>query len=151
MAVAVYTIIGWQERDADPLGNTDWTPELLQNQYLRLWLFWHRHLAAQTLIAVLVDAVATAQTHDCGIVLPEPLADAPPVRTSGQTCGAGKARPVGSIGRASWPFQRLTQMSVQATSWSSARAPSRTSSRPATRVLAEPITNRGQGRCLPFS
>ena len=58
--------------------------------------FRHRHLAAQTLIAVLVDAVATAQDAR----LRHRAAGAAGRRatrpTSGRTCGAGKARPVGS-------------------------------------------------------
>ena len=96
--MAVYTVIGWRERDGDPLGNAGWTPALLQNRYIRLWLFRHRHLAAQTLIAALADAVATAQAQDRGIVLPELPGAArrtrPPVRLA-----VRPARPAGPTGR----------------------------------------------------
>jgi hypothetical protein len=88
VAVAVYTVIGWRERDGDPLGGADWTPALLQIRYIRLWRFRHRHLAAQTLIAVLADAVAVAQAEGRSIVLPAlrgPMAVAPPVRPAAQT------------------------------------------------------------------
>ena len=86
--MAVYTVIGWRERDGDPLGDTDWTATLLENRYIRLWLFQHRHLAAETLIAMLADAVAAAEAQDRGIVLPElpePVADTPPLRRAAQT------------------------------------------------------------------
>jgi hypothetical protein len=96
VAVAVYTVIGWRKRDGDPVGGADWTPALLQNRYIRLWLFRHRHLAAQTLIAVLADAVAVAQAQDRGIVLPElpePVKDAPPVRLAVPTRPDRPSRP----------------------------------------------------------
>ncbi len=95
VAVAVYIVIGWREQDGDRLGNADWTPGLLQNRYIRLWLFRHRHLAAQTLITVLADAVAVAQAQDRGIVLPElpkPAADAPPVRLAVRTLPEQRSR-----------------------------------------------------------
>ena len=97
VTVAVYTVIGWQERNGDPLGNAGWTTALLQHRSIRLWLFRHRHLAAQTLIAVLADAVAVAQAQDRGIVLPErpePVADAPAVQT-GDADSAMTAVPAG--------------------------------------------------------
>ena len=96
VAVAVYTVIGWRERDGDPLGGAGWTPALLQNRYIRLWLFRHRHLAAETLIAALADAVAAAPAQDRGIVLPEltgPMTDALPVRLAVQTGRDRPARP----------------------------------------------------------
>ena len=97
VAVAVYTVIGWRERDGDPLGGAGWTPTLLQNRYIRLWLFRHRHLAAETLIAALADAVAAAPAQDRGIVLPEltgPMTDALPVRLAVQT-GRDRGAPDG--------------------------------------------------------
>ena len=97
VAVAVYTVIGWRERDGDPLGGAGWTPALLQNRYIRLWLFRHRHLAAETLIAALADAVAAAPAQDRGIVLPEltgPMTDALPVRLAVQT-GRDRGAPDG--------------------------------------------------------
>jgi hypothetical protein len=65
-------------------------PGLLLNRYIRFWLFRHRDLAAQTLIARLADAVGVARARDRGIVLPalpepEPVRDAPPVRLAVST------------------------------------------------------------------
>jgi hypothetical protein len=55
-AVAVYVVIGWEPRNGDslePQGN--WMPDLLRNRYIRLWIFRHRHLAAERLITTTGD------------------------------------------------------------------------------------------------
>jgi hypothetical protein len=62
----------------------DWLPELLRNRYIRLWIFRHRHLAPERLIATLANALDTARDQHRDIVLPElsaaPIVPAPPVK-----------------------------------------------------------------------
>jgi hypothetical protein len=84
-AVAVYTVLGWGPWNGDILAPAaDWMPDLLQHRYVRLWIFRHRHLAAQKLIGTLAHAIdaARGQAHD--IVLPElpaaPVASVAPVK-----------------------------------------------------------------------
>ena len=76
--VAVYIVLGWGPRSGDILAPAaEWMPELLRLRYVRLWIFRHRHLAAQQLISTLADAIGAAhgQAHD--IVLPD--LSAPPI------------------------------------------------------------------------
>jgi hypothetical protein len=68
-AVAVYSVLGLPE-DGDILA-PDWTPALLRNRYIRLWIYRHRHWPANQLIATLVEAVDIARDRNRDIVLPE--------------------------------------------------------------------------------
>lgn len=112
-----------------PLGYAGWAPERLQNRYIRLWLFRHRHLAAQTLSQCGCGRPGTGSRHHAaGAAL------SGDERATSQTCGADPAR---RLDRARIVVIPTTDADVsQAASWSSAKAPLRACSRPATRVLA---------------
>jgi hypothetical protein len=82
--MAVYTVIGLSLLGDEMLAQSDWAPTLLDNPYIRHWIFRHRHLTAGPLIATLADALEAALAQDRGLVLTElsaeSVASAPPVK-----------------------------------------------------------------------
>jgi hypothetical protein len=68
-AAAVYPVLGLPE-DGDILA-PDWTPALLRNRYILLWIYRHRYWPADQLIATLIEAVDVARDRNRDIVLPE--------------------------------------------------------------------------------
>lgn len=69
VAVAVYATIG-SDGSGDRMP-TDREDALLGDRYIRLWLARHKHHGASWLISRLVEALETARSHKCGLVLPE--------------------------------------------------------------------------------